>query len=275
MYRKIFIDLYENFDFEEAKSEVDFVLDVLFNYQYKDFILGKTLDSAQIEKVKKIIKERVLTHKPIQQIVSQAYFYSRKFFVNEYTLIPRPETELLVEKAIECSQKFENPKILDIGTGSGCIPITLALENKQLKADSVDISIEAIEIAKKNALIHNVYDSVNFFKSDLFENVNQKYNIIVSNPPYIPISEKENLQIEVKDFEPSSALFAYDKLGIEFYKKITEQAYNYLSDGGYLLFEIGINQANEIKNLLELNNFKEIEIFKDLNSIDRVTICKK
>ena len=156
MYRKVFIDKYlkQGFDFDEARSEVDFALDALFNYSYKDFMLGKVLEKWQLTKIDRVFDERVMTHKPIQQIIGQAFFYKRKFFVNENTLIPRPETELLVEKVLDLSQNYENPKVLDIGTGTGCIPISLVLENPEILADSVDISANAIEMAQKNALFH-------------------------------------------------------------------------------------------------------------------------
>lgn len=277
MYRKVFINTYlkNGFSFDEAKSEVDFGLETLFNFTYKDFMLGKALESWQITKLEKVIDERTKTHRPIQQIIGQAYFYGRRFFVDEYTLIPRPETELLVDKVLEISKEISNPKILDIGTGSGCIPLTLILQNKDITAHAVDISSEALETAKRNALFHNVLNNISFFKSDLFSNVDEKYDIIVSNPPYIPLKEKENLQIEVKNYDPESALFTKDDLGIEFYDKIVTKAKDYLLPNGFLAFELGINQSALVSDLLQKNNFSSIQIFKDYNSIDRVIISQK
>ncbi len=277
MYRKAFINTYlkNKFSFDDAKSEVDFALETLFNFTYKDFMLGKALESWQIIKLEKVIEERTKTHRPIQQIIGQAYFYGRRFFVDEYTLIPRPETELLVNKVLEISKEIEKPKILDIGTGSGCIPLTLILENQQIIAHAVDISSEALETAKRNALFHNVLNNISFFKSDLFENVIEKYDIIVSNPPYIPLKDKESLQIEVKNYDPELALFTKDGLGIEFYDKIVTKAKEYLLPDGYLAFELGINQASLVSDLLQKHNFSSIEIYKDYNSIERVIICKK
>ncbi len=276
MYRKNFLDIYikNNFDFDMAKSEIDFAIDILFNYSYKDFILGKTLTNWQIDKLNNIFEQRCKTNKPIQQIIGMAYFYGYKFFVNEYTLIPRPETELLVNEVLKLSDNFVNAKILDIGTGTGCIPITLALKNKNIISDAVDISLEALETSKKNALFHNIHNRIHFFKSDLFNNVKDKYNIIVSNPPYIPLKDKESLQIEVKNFEPPLALFTKDDMGIEFYEKIITCAYKYLSDNGFLAFEIGINQSKSIINILKDNKYNDIQIFKDDNNIDRVIIAK-
>ncbi len=277
MYRKKFIDLYlkNNFPFDEAKSEIDFVLDVLFNYTNKDFCLGKILNNNQTEKALKVFNERVMSKRPIQQIVSCAYFYGRKFFVNENTLIPRPETELLVKEVLDYSKCMKKIKVLDIGTGTGCIPITLVLENSDITAHSVDISDKAIETAKKNALFHNVYEKVKFFKSDLFENVNEKYDIIVSNPPYIPLKDKNSLQSEVRDFDPSVALFSEDDLGVQFYEKIIPNAWDYLLPNGLIAFEFGINQADIIYNILKNNGFKNIKIKKDLNSTDRIISAVK
>lgn len=274
MYRKIFIDKYlkNNFEFDEAKTEVDFALEVLFNYTYKDFMLGKTLEKWQLTKLERVFDERVQTRRPIQQIVGQAFFYNRKFFVNENTLIPRPETELIVDKVLKLSKNFETPNILDIGTGTGCIPITLVIEDDKIKIDSVDISREAIETAEKNVLFHNVYNKVRFIQSDLFENVDGEYNIIVSNPPYIPLKDKDSLQIEVRDYDPPTALFTGDDDGIEFYKKIIEQAKNYLLPDGYLIFELGINQSKLVKKLFESNGYSNITVHPDYNNIERI-IC--
>ena len=277
MYRKAFIDLYLNkyFEFDEAKAEVDFVLDSLFNYSHKDFILGKTLENWQIDKLNKIFTERVSTHKPIQQIIGMSYFYGRKFFTDEYTLVPRPETEILVKTVLELTENIDNPEILDIGTGTGCIPLTLILENNKIKADSVDISSEAVETGRKNALFHNVLTNINFYKSDLFENVEKQYDIIVSNPPYIPLKDKDNLQIEVRDFDPATALYTNDDLGVEYYEKIIKQSNNYLKDNGYIAFELGKGQADIISNIFKDNGYSIVNITKDLNDIDRVIIAQK
>ena len=276
MYRKIFIDKYikNGFSFDEAKNEVDFALEVLFNYTYKDFMLGKTIEKWQLAKYEKVLNERIQSHRPIQQIVGQAFFYGRKFFVDNSTLIPRPETELLVNEVLKLAKNIQNPKILDIGTGTGCIPITLVVENPEIEAHSVDISVDALQIAQKNVLLHNVFEKVKLKQSDLFENVDDEYNIIVSNPPYIPLKEKESLQIEVRDFDPASALFTSDDEGIEFYSKIIKSTKDYLIPDGYLLFELGINQAVLVKELLKKQGFENIKVVKDYNSIERIIIAQ-
>ena len=276
MYRKIFIDKYikNGFSFDEAKNEVDFALEVLFNYTYKDFMLGKTIEKWQLAKYEKVLNERIQSHRPIQQIVGQAFFYGRKFFVDNSTLIPRPETELLVNEVLKLAKNIQNPKILDIGTGTGCIPITLVVENPEIEAHSVDISVDALQIAQKNVLLHNVFEKVKLKQSDLFENVDDEYNIVVSNPPYIPLKDKESLQIEVRDFDPASALFTSDDEGIEFYSKIIKSTKDYLIPDGYLLFELGINQAVLVKELLKKQGFENIKVVKDYNSIERIIIAQ-
>lgn len=277
MYRKIFIDKYltNNFDFNEAVSEVDFAFETLFNFTYKDFMLGKQLAPWQLARITSVIDERVSTHRPIQQIIGQANFYSHHFFVNESTLIPRPETEILVEEALKIIEKNNLTKILDIGTGSGCIPISIVLNNKNVTAHAVDISKQALNTAERNALLHNVYDRINFYYSDVLENVKEKFDIIISNPPYIPRKDKETLQIEVKDFDPPSALFTNDEDGIEFYEEIISNAEDFLLPNGYLIFELGKGQHEKVSTLLREYGFRGIYVIKDLNSIERVIISQK
>jgi release factor glutamine methyltransferase len=164
--------------------------------------------------------------------------------------------------------------VLDIGSGSGCIAIEIAKKVPEARVLSVDISQNALKIAKKNACNIGVSDRVSFLESDIFSNVFEKFDIIVSNPPYIPLSEKENLQTEVRNFEPHSALFTEDKDGIDFYKKIIEKSCEYLKKGGYVAFELGINQAGIVKELFIKNNFSEVKIINDLDGIERVILAK-
>lgn len=266
------------FDLSEAQNEINFVLDIVFGYSAKDFIMGKKLSDEENFRLNEIIKMRIKTRRPIQQITGSAFFYGRKFYVNEHTLIPRPETEILVSEVLKKISAFKRNKkisVLDIGTGTGCIPITLAIENSEIALHSVDISREALKIAQENAVLHGVQNRIKFIWSDLFSNLSEKYDIIVSNPPYIPISEKEFLQEEVKNYDPAIALFANDKNGIEFYEKIINSAANYLLENGQLCFEIGIKQSELVKNLLIKHKYKNIEIIKDLDNIDRVILAEK
>ena len=203
------------------------------------------------------------------QILGFTIFMNNKFKVSKDTLIPRVETELLIRT---CKNLIsQNSKVLEIGCGSGIISIMLN-KIKNCKVDSCDISIEALKIAKLNS--KNLQTNVNFFYSDLFKNVNSKYDLIVSNPPYIPLTLKNYLQEEVKNFEPHIALFTNDNLGVEYYQKIIKNAFNYLLPGGFVAFELGINQAELVKKIFIKNNYKNIQTFNDLNNIARVIIAQ-
>ncbi|MCD4796360.1 MAG: peptide chain release factor N(5)-glutamine methyltransferase [Candidatus Cloacimonetes bacterium] len=204
-------------------------------------------------------------HEPLQYILSETEFYGCKIKVTENVLIPRPETELLVEKII-----IENPcvkTILEIGTGSGAIAIALAKGLKSPEITATDISEDAIKVAEINALENNA--DIIFIVSDIFENVKGKFDLIVSNPPYISDDEYKKLAREIREFEPRDALLAKDN-GLYFYKKILEKAKEYLTDKGKIYFEISYNLAGKIKKFANDNGYKKIEVFKDLNGFDRM-----
>ncbi len=225
-------------------------------------------------------KLRAKTRKPIQHILGYAHFMGEDFIVNEHVLIPRDETEILVRKAVELLNekwKMENGKlsILDIGTGSGCIACMLAkLTNAQVLG--VDISADALQIALDNSSKMGLFNKAIFRKSDIFSNIhnNEKFDIIVSNPPYIPPSERGKLQKEV-EFDPELALFTKDDDGIEFYDKIIKEAPDYLNENGYLLFELGIGQAEKVKSLMKQRDFTDIGVEKDLAGIERIIWGRK
>ena len=208
---------------------------------------------------------------PVQYIVGNVDFFGYNFIVNEDVLIPRFETEELVEKTIKIiKEKYDkNIRILDIGTGSGCIAITLKKKLPDTIIDAVDISDSALEVAKKNAKNNNV--EINFIKSDLFENVNKKYDVIISNPPYI--SYDEEIMDIVKKNEPNIALYAEDN-GLYFYNKIIDQSSKYLKDNGLIAFEIGYLQGKEIQKKA-LMIYKKVIIEKDLQNKDRFIFIKK
>jgi len=209
--------------------------------------------------------KRLENGEPVQYIVGDVNFYGNTIKVNKNVLIPRRETEELVEKTYNYLKSFNNPTILDIGTGSGCIPVTLKKLIPTSSIDAVDISEEALEVAKENAQLNKVI--INFFKSDIFNNVQKKYDCIISNPPYIRYDEK--IMDIVKNNEPHLALYAEDN-GLYFYKKIISEASKYLKEKSILAFEIGSEQALDIINIAK-EYFKDAKIIseKDLQHFDR------
>lgn len=256
----------------EANVEVKMLLEHFANYGVKDIISGNKLTSEKLELVKEKAELRAKTRQPIQHIIGYADFMGEKFIVNPSVLIPRDETEFLVRKAIEIINKNNFTMALDVGTGSGCIACMIA-KYTQCQIIGLDISSDALNTALDNASKLNLFNKAIFRKSNIFSNVKpgESFDIIVSNPPYIPPSEKEKIQTEVK-FDPEQALFTEDEKGLEFYEKITKDAPRILNKGGYLLFELGIGQSNDVKSIMEKNGFQNIEIIKDLAGIDRVIV---
>lgn len=207
---------------------------------------------------------------PLQYIVGNVDFYGLNFIVNENVLIPRFETELLVEKTISYINKYftNDLKIVDLGTGSGCIAITLS-KKLNVRVDAVDISASALEVAKKNNIINNT--NVNFYLGNMLEPLSKKYDVIISNPPYIAYDE-EIMDI-VKNNEPGIALYA-DNNGLYYYEEIIKNCKNYLNENGLLAFEIGYMQASSIKKLAKKYLNKEAIIEKDYSNKDRFAFIK-
>lgn len=253
----------------EADVEVKMLIEHFANYGVKDILMGKKLDSEKLSLVKEKAELRAKTHQPIQHIIGFADFMGEKFIVNPSVLIPRDETEFLVRCAIEKINKYNLKKALDVGTGSGCIACMIA-KNTDCQIIGLDISTDALNTALDNASRLNLFNKAIFRKSDIFSNVKpgESFDIIISNPPYIPPSEKINIQKEVT-FDPEIALFTQDEKGLEFYEKITGDAVNVLNSGGFLTFELGINQSDAVKEIMS-KDFCEIEVIKDLAGIDRV-----
>lgn len=223
--------------------------------------------SDEVENIFNELLQKRISGIPYAYITGVKEFMKLDFQVNENVLIPRPETEMLVEEAL----KKNADSILDMCTGSGCIAISIAYYNKNAKITAVDISEKALEVAEENAKHNNVH--IEFVKSDLFENVHRKYDLIVSNPPYISSNDMKELQKEVQK-EPHIALDG-GKSGVIFYEKIAEKAKDYLKENGNLIFEIGYNQGQAVKEILEKNDYENIEIKKDLSGNDRVVLCIK
>ena len=212
---------------------------------------------------------------PLQHITGKQEFMGLSFNVNEDVLIPRQDTELLVEMVLHyLKQKIQGKKgkVLDMCTGSGCIAISIKKLAENVDVTAVDLSQNALKVAIDNA--KQLDAKVTFIESDLFENVSGKYDIIVSNPPYIRKSDIETLMEEVKNHEPMMALDG-DEDGLIFYKKISEKLNEYLSDDGMIFYEIGYDQGKTVPDILKQYNFKDINVYKDLSGNDRVVIARK
>lgn len=277
MNKQNFIKKYltKGFLLSEASAEIDIAVELLFGLTQKDIALGKSLDKNELQELEAVITRRIQTREPLCQILGAAYFMGEKFEVSKDTLIPRPETELLVRKSVEIIKQNDFKQVLDIGTGTGCIACMIA-KNTKAQVLGVDIVNGALKIALNNAMHHDLMNRALFRKSDIFSKIRQeeKFDLIVSNPPYIPLTDKESLQTEVKEFEPATALFANDEAGVEFYEKIASQAHNYLNNGGCIAFEVGINQACLVVEILKNNDFEQIEVLKDVSDIERVVVAK-
>lgn len=234
--------------------------------------LERVLSEDEEQLFNKFINER-LNNRPIAYIVGNREFMGLDFFVKEGVLIPRPDTEVLVEEVIKLAKKKDAKNILDIGTGSGAITVSLAKYLENVKVTSVDISDIALEIGKRNAISNEVDDRINFVKSDLFTNIDKetKFDIIVSNPPYIKREVIETLDKQVKDYEPYNALEGGVD-GLDFYRAITKQAKEYLKKGGILAYEVGHDQSEDVSKLMEMDGYTNIYTLKDLQQIDRVVI---
>ena len=238
--------------------------------------LGKELTKEQEDLFNLFIQDR-LKGRPVAYIVGNREFMGLDFYVQEGVLIPRPDTEILVEELIEICKDKENLNILDIGTGSGAITISLAKYLNTSNVKSFDISDIALEVGKKNAISNEVDNRVEFIKSDLFSAIKDndiKFDVIVSNPPYIPKKDIKTLHTQVKDYEPYIALEGGDD-GLDFYRSITEQSKLYLKENGILAYEVGHDQAQDVAKIMETNGYTKIYTKKDLQGIDRVVIGYK
>ncbi|OQY08712.1 MAG: protein-(glutamine-N5) methyltransferase, release factor-specific [Fusobacteriia bacterium 4572_132] len=261
---------------EQARLDAEYLIASVLGKKRLDLYLNyeKPLSIKEREEIKKLLIKRGKNKIPLQYILGYEEFYGYKFEVNENVLIPRPETELLVEQCLEKIKEIKEPKILDIGTGSGAIAISIAKQRLDTKVLAVDIQEKALEVAKRNKTL-NKAENIKFVKSDMFENVNySEFDLIVSNPPYIKEEEYNQLMAEVKEHEPKSALLAEEN-GLYFYINITKNAKYYLKKGGILAFEIGYNQGKEVKEILQKNGYEKIRIIKDYSKNDRIIIGEK
>lgn len=256
----------------EARIEVKMMIEHYCNYTALDVIRGVPLDYEKLKIVREKAGVRARTKIPVQYIIGLADFMGSKYVVNENVLIPRGETEQLVMRVLDILRSNNTKKVLDIGTGSGCIPCAIA-KGGDYNITSVDISPKALEVAKENVKRLELEKKIKLIESDLFSALdkNTKFDVIVSNPPYIPVGTE--LQKEVT-FEPSTALFANDN-GLEFYEKIIPQSREFLNDNGFIAFEIGYDQGDAVYKLLEQAGFKNIIIEKDIMGLDRIVYAQK
>lgn len=270
------VEYLEKFSVHNARIDAEYIFADVLNVSRNilTMSLSRKISEEKKNKIKEMLIARGKNKKPLQYILGEWEFYGYPFKTDERALIPRPDTEILVEQCKILMYEREFSEILDIGTGSGAIAITLAKELKNSSVIGVDISEKALELAVENKILNSA-DNVEFRLSDLFSNVaDKKFDLIVSNPPYISIEEYANLMPEVKNYEPQNALTDLGN-GLYFYEEITKHASNYLKENGFLAFEIGYNQANDLKRILEKNSFNLISIIKDYGGNDRVIIANK
>ena len=259
------------FDATEIESMFFVVVDHYFNLSKKDFILNpeKRLSESELLKVIYCVKA-LMKQQPLAYILGEWEFFGLSFEVNEHTLIPRPETEELVDMILK--ENSGAVSVLDIGTGSGCIPIALKKENTDYSIFAIDVSKKALDTAERNALLNAVDISFSLFdilkgKESKFE---QELDVIVSNPPYIPESDKTEMASNVLDYEPHLALFVENNEPLLFYDAIAVFAKKNLSSKGKLYFEIHEKYGKEVKELLVQKGFKNTAILKDINGKDRI-----
>ena len=267
-------NLKEN-NIEDSTLKAKILLANILNVKKEYLLIHSEEEVKQEDKIKyeNCIKE-LIKGKPLQYITNKQEFMGLNFYVDENVLIPQPDTEILVEKAIEIAETTQKNKILDMCTGSGCIAISLAKKINNAQITAVDISNSALNVANKNAINNNVENKIKFINSDMFNNIEEKFDIIVSNPPYIETETINKLEIEVQN-EPHVALDGGID-GLKFYKIIANNAFEYLNENGYLLLEIGYNQQESVTQLLQdTGKYKNIETIKDLGGNYRVVIARK
>jgi len=270
LHNYISSQLHEIYPINEAGSITAILLDEIFGITRTDLIVNSSWEvSKDQQKRLENLLSRLITNEPIQYVLGKADFYNRSFHVNQQVLIPRRETEELVDLIIQENNK-PNLSILDIGTGSGCIPITLQLELKAAKVDAIDISEAAIAVAQANASMLNA--TIGCFKMNALSKwtLKNQYDIIVSNPPYVTISEKEQMERHVLDYEPHLALFVENDDPLIFYNAVIERATSQLFTNGKLYFEINEALGKEVKYKMEQEGFIDVEIIKDMQGKDRI-----
>ena len=268
MIKEITLQLVPQYSDSEARSIAILLMCNITGLSYTELLIHTpSLNEEQEEELRKKI-ERVKKNEPLQYVLGETTFYGRRFKCDQRALIPRPETEELIDWIINDVSNDGNIRILDIGCGSGCIAITLAKELKHSTVTALDISEEAISLTEENCKINNC--KVECINDDIFNFSDAQYDIIVSNPPYICDNEAVDIESNVIDYEPHLALFVPDNSPLKFYEKITEYAARNLRSRGKLYFEINRKYGKEMQLLLEKFGFINIELRKDISNNDRM-----
>ncbi len=255
-------------DYPDIMSDLNLVVSHMLKIDIADISPFTKISDLQYKYIKRTLSKH-MRGVPIQKLIGYSIFQDCYIAYSKHTLTPRLETELLVEKVLEDINDKKDVSVLDLCSGSGCIGIAIA-KKSNAKVTCADISRFAIRDIKQNARINNV--AVEIVRSNMFDNINDKYDVIVCNPPYIPIAEYKQLDSLVKGNDPKLALVA-DNNGLEFYEIIANLSSKYLRNGGKLFLEIGYNQGKNVKNLL-LNHFNKIEVLRDYSQNDRIVIAQ-
>lgn len=273
-YREIFLLLKDkHLDFPEKQAE-EILLHVLRIKKSELYIKNPDITEQQEKLINSLIKRR-LSNEPLQYILGECEFYGLKIKVGKGVLIPRPETEILVEEFLKRKKEILsiNSKILDLCTGSGCIALAIAKNLKNSKVYGIDISPEAISYAVESKKLNNI-KNVYFFVGDLFSPLKSCFAAITVNPPYVTSAEISELHPQIKYYEPREALDGGQD-GLDFYRRILKEAKNYMYEGSFLFMELGAGQSESVRKIAEDNGFKVIDIVEDLANIKRVMILKK
>lgn len=260
----------------EVQGFIRLLLETVCGWNYTAQVLKKNeiVGKSEFREIEKAVS-RLKQFEPIQYILGETEFMDLKVKVNPAVLIPRPETEELVNRIIETNIS-NSPRVLDIGTGSGCIPLALKSRMKNAEVSAVDISVKALDVAKQNAVKNNLV--VHFFEADILHWGNYSwdfFDVIVSNPPYVREIEKQKMHANVLKYEPENALFVTNENPLIFYEKIADFAHKYLAENGRLFLEINEYLGDEMCNLLKRKGFAEIELRKDINGKNRMISCEK
>ena len=277
-YQELLVDASKQlkyYKFNSAKLDAELILSKTLGLSREKILLNlnEKINDELLEKFNYFLKLRK-QNRPIAYILGFKDFWKYKFQVDKNVLIPRPETEIIIEQALKNLPKLSKKNILDIGTGSGCIIISIIKERENCKATAIDKSLKALKVAKLNAEMHHVQKKIKFLNIDVDKYFANKYDLIVSNPPYIKDSEILSLDKDVKLNEPKLALSG-GKSGLNKVFKVIKKSQKLLKTNGKLILEIGDKQSKEVKKYLIKNNFNQIQVFKDLSRKDRCIVSTK